>query len=81
MVTGKNREGEYRPPRFLSAFPLVSTKLTAFPPPLLSEYVDRLVQFLLVDSVSRQFKAFQRGWLSVCEGKRSKRVLVASNER
>ncbi|KAL7413343.1 hypothetical protein BDY24DRAFT_389757 [Mrakia frigida] len=32
------------------------------------EYVDRLVQFLLVDSVSRQFKAFQRGWLSVCEG-------------
>lgn len=30
--------------------------------------MNRLVQFHLVDSVSRQFKAFQRGWLSVCEG-------------
>ncbi|CDZ97187.1 E3 ubiquitin protein ligase [Phaffia rhodozyma] len=32
------------------------------------EYVERLVEFMLVTSVSRQFRAFQKGWLSVCEG-------------
>lgn len=32
------------------------------------DFVDRLVHFHLVTSVARQFRAFQRGWLSVVEG-------------